>query len=190
MSDPLLKHSRLPRKYEPKDAAKPEKTKYHGDLAGTDPKVLLARYLTDESTKDIAASYKVTRQALCAYLVRHAEEAWKDAQVARALARKEKAEDDLEVAADPLALARARELLKAAQWDLERTCRRIYGEDKQSVTPVTPILNITISQEGSEVPRSVSVSLAHAQPARIGQVIEQESDVQVQQSGKNETLVP
>lgn len=98
-------------------------------LNGADPKTILDRYLSDESTKDIAATYNVTRQALGQFLMKHAEEQWKDAQVARAIARKESAEDDLETAADALSLARARERLRAAQWDLERVYRRIYGQD-------------------------------------------------------------
>jgi predicted DNA-binding protein YlxM (UPF0122 family) len=114
-------------------------------LRDQDPKTILARYLSDESTKDIAASYGVTRQALGQYLLKHTEAEWKDAQVARAIARKEQAEDNLETigtkieTADKeqrdrltLSLAHARETLKAAQWDLERVCRRIYGQD---VTP-------------------------------------------------------
>jgi predicted DNA-binding protein YlxM (UPF0122 family) len=111
-------------------------------LRDQDPKTILARYLSDESTKDIAASYGVTRQALGQYLLKHTEAEWKDAQVARAIARKEQAEDNLEAigakieTADreqrdrlTLSLAHARETLKAAQWDLERVCRRIYGQD-------------------------------------------------------------
>lgn len=94
-----------------------------------DPRQVLLRYLSDEPTKDIAASLGVSRQALSAWLLKTAEDDWKEAQVARALARKEKAEDDLETAADALAIARARELLRSAQWDLERVCRRIYGQD-------------------------------------------------------------
>jgi hypothetical protein len=111
-------------------------------LRDTDPKTILQRYLSDESTKDIAASYGVTRQALSKHLLLHAEQEWKDAQVSRAIARKESAEDDLEAIrckidmADreererlSLTVVLARERLKSAQWDLERVCRRIYGQD-------------------------------------------------------------
>jgi hypothetical protein len=127
----MLKHSRMPRKYKRQAVAKVE-TKplvIAGGLVGQDPKTILLRYLSDESTSVIAADYGVTRQALGQYLLRHAEDDWKEAQVARAIARKEKAEDQIENANDPLELAKARELLKAAQWDLERVCRRIYGQE-------------------------------------------------------------
>jgi multidrug resistance efflux pump len=111
-------------------------------LRDQDPKTILARYLSDESTKDIAASYGVTRQALSKHLLLHAEQEWKDAQVSRAIARKESAEDDLEAIRSKIDMADreererlsltvvlARERLKSAQWDLERVCRRIYGQD-------------------------------------------------------------
>lgn len=169
MSEPLLKHSRLPRKYESKPPVEVEKRSVveSAGLKGVDPQALLKRYLSDESTDSIAKDYKVTRQALGGYLLRNAESEWKEAQVARAIARKEAAEDALEVAQDPLQLAKARELLKAAQWDLERTCRRIYGEDKSQVNVVTPILNITIQADGNskglEQPAFAPISYAHAQ---------------------------
>jgi hypothetical protein len=119
-------------------------------LRDTDPKLILQRYLSDETTKEIAASYGVTRQALGQYLLKVAESEWKEAQVARALARKESAEDDLEDAEktpDMLSLSRARERLKAAQWDLERVCRRIYGQDAppQGVNAVQ--ININLRRE-------------------------------------------
>jgi len=105
-------------------------------LSGEDPKKILLRYLSKERTQDIAESYGITSQALSQWLIRNAEEDWKEAQVARAIARKEEAEDNLEAATNPLDLAKARELLKAAQWDLERVCKRIYGEDKaQNLDP-------------------------------------------------------
>jgi hypothetical protein len=126
----MAKNSRMPRKGAHKPAESPSRAVVpHGSLEAATPELVLRRYLTDESTKDIAADYGVTRQALSAFLLKHAEEDWKQAQVVRAIARKEKAEDDLEAAQDPLALAKARELLKAAQWDLERVCKRIYAQD-------------------------------------------------------------
>lgn len=118
-------------------------------LAEADASDILKRYLSDETTKDIALSYGVTRQALGQFLLKHAESDWKDAQVVRALARKESAEDDLETAADQLSLARARERLRAAQWDLERVCRRIYGQDAAAVAAAVQI-NINLRRSNGE----------------------------------------
>lgn len=134
MSETLLKHSRMPRKVEKQQQltvpSEDKRVANRGRLEQADPKQILSRYLTDETTHNIAASYGVTRQALGAYLLKHAEEDWREAQIARAIGRKEKAEDELDTADDPLKLAKARELLKSAQWDLERVCRRIYGQEQ------------------------------------------------------------
>lgn len=98
-------------------------------LKNADPKEILERYLAEQSTKDIAKEFGVTRSALNQWLLKTAEADWKEAQVLRALKRKEDAEDAIDTAPDALSLARARESLKAAQWDLERVFRRIYGSD-------------------------------------------------------------
>ena len=102
-------------------------------LKNANPQEVLARYLGEESTQQIADSYGVTRSGLNYWMLRVAEDEWKDAQVVRALKRKEKAEDELESATDGLTLARARELLKSAQWDLERVCKRIYGQETTQI---------------------------------------------------------
>ena len=111
-------------------------------LTSVDPAVILERYLSDESTASIAAAYGVTPQALGKHLLKHAEQEWQECQVARALARKEQATEDLDnlrsgkltledgtvIPADNVSLACARERLKSAQWELERVCKRIYGQ--------------------------------------------------------------
>ena len=137
----------------------------HSVLATTDPQSILLRYLSDESTKDIAASYGVTRQALGQYLLKHAETEWRAAQVARAISRKESAEDELARIRNAIAtsdqeerhklklsLACAEAELKAAQWDLERVCRRIYGTDGPPPGAAVQIninLRRTIQQDAS-----------------------------------------
>jgi len=160
MSEVINKHSRLPRKKptivtrKPKEALTRLPDGGYGKLAGVDPKTILVRYLSDQSTAEIAKDYGCTRQCLGQFLLKHAEEDWKEAQVARAIARKEKAEDDLEVANDPLSLASARERLKAAQWDLERVCRRIYGQDQ-------PMININVGDLGDRLRRARERVIEH-----------------------------
>ena len=128
-------------------------------LRDADPKTVLQRYLSDESTKDIASSYGVTRQALGQFLLKHAEAEWREAQVARAIARKESAEDDLETAPDALSLARARERLRAAQWDLERVCRRIYGQDGPITGGAHVYIDISMSRSAPESAPEIRKSL-------------------------------
>ena len=126
----------------------------------TDPKVILQRYLSDENTKEIAKSFGVTRQALGQYLLKTAEAEWKEAQVARAIARKETAEDDMDAISSQIAtadkeqrerlgltLSLARERLKAAQWDLERVCRRIYGQDREASDSSRIAININLGHK-------------------------------------------
>ena len=109
---------------------------------------VLQRYLAEETTTQIAQSYGVTRAALNFFLLEHAEKEWKQAQVVRALKRKEEAEDEMDKASDPLTLARARERLRAAQWDLERVQRRIYGQDVPNVAQAVQI-NINLRRESA-----------------------------------------
>lgn len=107
-----------------------------GNLAGL-PATQLAQIL-DRAIEDygrgisvyaIANELGVEHTTLYRHLVKHREGEWRDAKVGRALAELEEAEEALKTAPDPLALTRARERCRAAQWQLERLMRRIYGQD-------------------------------------------------------------
>ena len=87
--------------------------------AGLDPDKVLDQYLTESTTSQIAAQYGLSRKALTKWIREQRPEQWKQAQALRALCTKEDAEDGLRGAADGLSLARARELLKSAQFDLQ-----------------------------------------------------------------------
>jgi hypothetical protein len=117
-------------------------------LKDVKPEDVLERYLAEETSTQIAQSYGVTRAALSFFMLKHAEEQWKNAQVTKALQRKEKAEDAMETADNPLDLTRAREMLKSAQWDLERVCRRVYGQDAPAAAQAVQI-NINLRREGA-----------------------------------------
>ena len=82
------------------------------------PDSVLERYLSESSTSQIAKQYGLSRKALTKWLRQVRPSEWKQAQVLRALCIKEDSEDGLASAADPLSLARAREMLKGAQFDL------------------------------------------------------------------------
>jgi hypothetical protein len=120
-------------------------------LKDVDPKDVLARYLAEETGAQIAKSLGVTRAALSYFMLKHAEAEWKDAQVVKAMKRKEDAEDLLETASNPLDLARARELLRAAQWDLERVCRRIYGQDSVPNAGAGVQININLRRSNGDI---------------------------------------
>lgn len=89
----------------------------------------IARYLDGERLQEVADGYGLSLPRLYAYLLEHQEIDWKTAQVGVAIDRLERAKADLETAQSMQDIARARELAKLAQWDLERVCRRVYGTD-------------------------------------------------------------
>jgi hypothetical protein len=91
---------------------------------------VLTRYINGEQVAQMAPEYGVSDVTIYALLLRDHEEDWKEVQRARALARLERAQNELEVAPDALSLARARERVRSAQWELERLLRRIYGQDQ------------------------------------------------------------
>jgi hypothetical protein len=124
-------------------------------LKTVDPKSVLERYLAEESTTEIAKSLGVTRSGLNYWLLKVAEEEWRSAQVVKALKRKEEAEELMEVASDALTLARAREMLRAAQWDLERVYRRIYGQEAPGQGSSMVQINIGIRRNSDTVDAQV-----------------------------------
>lgn len=90
----------------------------------------IQRYSDGESVYKIAEELGIEHTTLYRHLVKHREGDWREAKVGRALAELEDAEESLKSAPDGLALTRARERIRAAQWHLERLIRRIYGEEK------------------------------------------------------------
>ena len=93
---------------------------------------VLERALNGERQADIARDIGVHQTALSQALLKYCEEEWKDVQVARAWANLEAAQDDFEDerrTPDMPAIARARERLKSAQWQLERLHRRLFGTE-------------------------------------------------------------
>lgn len=118
-------------------------------LRNVKPEDVLERYLAGENSPEIAKSLGVTKQALSFWLLNKAENEWKSAQLVRALERKDKAELLMESADNALDLARAREQLKSAQWDLERVCRRIYGQDQPPAGAGAVQININLRGEAA-----------------------------------------
>ena len=119
-------------------------------LKDVDPKDVLDRYLAGETGPQIAQSLGVTKQALSHWLCSVAEQEWKSAQFVKAFNRKEVADDLIETATNPLDLARAREMLRSAQWDLERVCRRIYGTDQVGQVAAAVQINIGIARKDAQ----------------------------------------
>ena len=99
---------------------------------------VLERYLHGEELATIAADLGVHPKALNYHLLKdHVREAWRQAQVAVSLAEKQEAEGVLKSAPDALSLGRAREVLRSAQWDLERLEHRLFGQKQEVNMTVT-----------------------------------------------------
>lgn len=136
-------------------------------LKDVDPKDILDRYLGEENSVEIAKSLGVTKAALSYFMLKYAEDQWKDAQLVKALIRKEAAETKLETADNQLELTRAREMLKSAQWDLERVCRRIYGQDQPATSQAVQInISLRRARELQEEPSS-PLDLASVPESRV-----------------------
>lgn len=101
---------------------------------------VLARYMKGEQVANMAAEYDTSDVTIYALILRERQDEWRDIQTARALARLERAQDDLEHAADALSLARARERVRAAQWELERLLRRLYGQEQAGPSSAVQIV--------------------------------------------------
>lgn len=154
MTEPLLKHSRLPRKQAHPPAAPKKLTVAKRPLSnlsearrGEIASQVLDRYIAGEQVAAMASEYETSDVTLYALLLREHESDWKDIQEARALARLERSQGELRTAPDALSLARAREEVRSAQWELERLCRRLYGEDRQQLqVQISPTLVISVAQ--------------------------------------------
>lgn len=175
MSQTLLKHSRSPRKADPK--AKPPTKTYSvakrpmSDLSEEErSKVaneVLDGYIRGDQVANMAPKYGVSDVTIYALLLREHEEAWVNIQRARALARYERSITDVEEAPDALSLARAREKLRSAQWELERLLKRLYGQD-QTITHVVVDLGDRLRRARERV-IGTTIAVQHDVPALSAQ---------------------
>ncbi len=110
---------------------------------------VLDRALNGERQVDIARELGVHQTTLSAALLKYVEDDWKTVQVARAVCALDKFEDEIDQAQDMLALNRARERLKSAQWQLERLHRRLFGEQQNQGHNAVQI-NIGITRTESD----------------------------------------
>ena len=92
----------------------------------------------------IALDLGIEHTTLYRQLLKHREGEWKDAKVSRAIADLEEAEQNLKTAPDALALSRAREVCRAAQWHLERLKRSLYGQEAQAGLGSAVQININL----------------------------------------------
>jgi hypothetical protein len=122
----------------------------------------LERYLKGEEIRAISEDFGWSHYTVYSLLFQLCEDAWRDAQVSRAMARHADALAELDGiktkindATNVLEVAKQRELLKvaevrlkSAQWELERLLRRLYGDSVPQPGGQGVIhINIGISRE-------------------------------------------
>ena len=105
---------------------------------------LLNGYLNGANMADLARQRGFSTASGYSLLIRFHEQAWKDAQIGKALETLEAAEAKMASATDHLELARSEKMVKAAQWKLERLLSRVYGQERQ-VTPGVVVIQIGAS---------------------------------------------
>src|SRR6185436_1342885 len=111
-----------------------------------DPKEVIELYMTESTTSRIAERYGVSRKALTKWLRLTVPKEWKQAQIIRALARKEDADEGLEDAVDALSLAKARELLRSAQFDLEHLDED-FRPKQENIINTTPLFIVNLAPQ-------------------------------------------
>ena len=100
-------------------------------LADVNPADILDRYAQGETSDQISAAYQVNRRTMLGWLLAKSEGDWQQLQIVRAVDEYEQAKAALDSAPHALALARARERVRAAQWELERLWPKLYGQRQQ-----------------------------------------------------------
>ena len=99
-----------------------------------DPAPIIAELRTGKNVPTLALELGVSHQALYEFLLRYAPEDWQSLQAARQLSRLDECEQvfdspqDEDVRKDGIAVTRAREKSRMAQWHLERANRKLFGQ--------------------------------------------------------------
>lgn len=136
---------------------------------GLDPDVVLMEYLTDGATSGIARRYGIRRGALTRWLQTQRAKEWREIQVIRALCTKEDGTELIYDSRTALQLARARELVRCAQWDLERLDAPNYGPKQEITHNLQPILTINLTAPAQDRVSEAQVINGAAQIVQLQQ---------------------
>ena len=116
-----------------------------------EPIEILRRYERGEKIVDIARSLDCSHKAVYRHLLAHVPDEWREYQSAHAMEQHRAALEVMESATEPLDIARARELVRDAQWQLERLQKRLYGNQPEQAAQGTIAIQINFSRPGSEL---------------------------------------
>ena len=134
---------------------------------------VLSRYIQGEQIAEMAPEYETSDVTIYALLLKDHQSEWVDIQTARALARYERHQQELVTAPDPLSLARARELVRSAQWELERLLNRLYGAKQEVTHTIKPEFTVVLKPQLEHIGVMSTVN-THSEPipGECTQVIE------------------
>ena len=149
------------------------------------PDAVIQQSLSEATTSQIARQYGVSRKAMTKWLREQRPKEWKQAQIVRALALKEDSEEGMLSARDALSLARNRELLKAAQFDL--TSLDPDYQPRQEIA-LTVDHHVTVSQ-GLETEISQLFEKIRAVVQQPNEIIDLQPDAEQQISSDPESLL-
>lgn len=167
MSQAIAKHSRLPRKFTPSsEGTAPAKPTTGTSLAALEKRELILAetktlLMQGSSIKEIAGQKGVSERTLQLWIHGTEDEELRKAWVDSMLVESGELLDNItetDINAH-LKLAKAREILKKAQWYAEKRDRARYGEDKNPLVTVAPVLIIQTNAEPHQVIEAQAVSL-------------------------------
>ena len=129
----------------------PKKPKNHPAVAPAKANLpaIIAEYASGAKTlKQLAEKNGIARITLYQWMLSDLGKGQYDDLITQALiARISEADAELEGAADSLALARARELMRFTRMDFERRRPHLYGQKQELSVQVAPILHISVVSE-------------------------------------------
>lgn len=102
----------------------------------------LTRFANGEKLADIAADQGISKSTLYSWMLAEVPEQYRSIQTAAITARLAETYELIEDSADPLELARARELRRSAQWDAERRLPHLFG---QKIEQTGTVVHVTVS---------------------------------------------
>lgn len=131
-----------------------------------DADYVLKLYLTSPTTAKIADKLGIRRSSLTAWLRTTQPEKWRAVQTIRAHTRKEDGDEGLYQSRNALELARAREVLRSAQWDLERLDDDYRPKQEVTHHASGPLIQINVAPITQVAPQQ-SVESAVSLPQQI-----------------------
>lgn len=136
-----------------------------------DPAPIIAELRTGKNVRQVAAELSISHQALYEWLLKYAPDDFMSLSAARQLVRLDETDDvfdrpqDEDTRKDGLAITRAREKARNAQWHLERANRKLFGQDKGlsiSINNITSIERVILNEGQVGIGVTIDAPVTHS----------------------------